>query len=249
MTKQNESAKQSEQTPLNSAKLGDMVVRLAPTPEMTKLAKEIPRRKEVLRNTVVESRGGARLLQPDPESIAAIQQATSGKVLHVPSSGAEAFAASDLARVQSWDFAKYVMEPVIADATSRFEGKLLAMRGIATSINGDFDGFGDEDHPLLDLSRTVNNGIEKPGDAFNVAVLNPEEPISVHRVTQYAENVSLHRMLEDNADKAAAMFPAVLVYDAAGLQKESGYWAVSFREGVEPSDVLLGAYILDCPEK
>jgi hypothetical protein len=54
----------------------------------------------------------------------------------------------------------------------------------------------------------------------------------------------------DAPEVAEALFPTVSVYDTSKLQKagNANVWAVEPKEGYTASDVLIAAYILDCPE-
>ena len=182
-------------------------------------------------------------ITPDSAVVQEIEKETAGKVRYM---------ARDIERIGLGGnfesrFQDTILAPIVEDIQARFPDKTIALRGVATSINGlSLPGAGD-DLVLRDIVDTVEQGSEKPGEVFNVAVLNPEDVTSVHRVTQYAAGVGLKRKRAGESAQADVMFPAILVYDVAGLERAGGAYAVSFRKDREPADVLLAGYVVDCP--
>lgn len=206
-----------------------------------------PRVEELHNGEVHDVSGRVVMIRPDREVMQRIEQETSGKVCYFPT--AEGIDISPAQRMGEPDFSDYVMEPLIAELMTRFPGKRLALRGVATSINGSLPAGEGGGYDLRDITETVASGTEKPGEVFNVAVLSSDgDSVSVHRVNQYASNVGFARKYEAGSHQEDAMFPAVLVYDLAGLAPvgDSSY-GVSFKPEAKPSDVVLGAYVLDCP--
>jgi hypothetical protein len=180
---------------------------------------------------------------PDPEVMQQIETETNGKVQYFATR-------HDRARVGSnfqGRFHSTVIEPLAEELAVRYPGKTLALRGVTTSINGLQPPESEYDLVLQDIVDTVETGTEKPGAVFNVAVLEYGEPQSVDRVSQYASDVAMRRFEADESPQADTMFPAILVYDTEGLQQAGGVYGVKFREDRDVSEVLLAAYVVDCP--
>jgi hypothetical protein len=185
-----------------------------------------------------------------------IAAASQDRVQYWPTS--DAFTEYAEHSLKAYGYATYILEPLVRHIAEHHRGKQLAFRAIETSINGTFPGR-DGDYTLLDVTQTASNGQEKPGGIiFNVAKLpavDPDDPsfsiIPIDRVVQYASEAG--RYGHDDPDRADATFPALLAYDAGGIQSPQHIekhhrpspYAVEFRPGVDPRTVLLGTYVLD----
>ncbi len=193
----------------------------------------------------ITGRGGARVIAPDPEVMEAIGVESGGRVRHFPTD----MAALDreAGNLGESGFFRCVVQPLTEHLAVEFPGKQLALRAVGVSINGyqrsDSEGLFD----LRDVTETVTTGTEKPGEVFNVQRLEPDEPYTTHQISHYANNMSGLKMLEMTDDMADAAFPAVLVYDTSGLVARDEAYGVSFAEGINPSEVLLAAYVVDSP--
>lgn len=205
-------------------------------------------RKEKLANTEVEINTGSVYITPDTEVMDAIEQSTHGKVSHFPVGDVRDDGFGLPGKGES-EFSAAIMDRLCDTLLEKYPGKTLALRGIMTSINGLQPGSGRYESDIVDIVDTVSEGIEKQGDVFNVAILDRSAPsLSVHRVTQYASGTAYNRKFSIPSEQADNIFPAILVYDAAGLRKDGqNVWGASFKEDADPGETLLQAYVLDCP--
>ncbi len=205
------------------------------------------RRVTELQNGEVRTKGGARIITPDSDVMAQITEETGGKVRYFPTPNPTEISDSVIGNPE---FSRHIMQPLIDEIVARFPGRRLSLRSFPTSINGHMPPpEGGQGYDLWDIADTVAGGRNSTamGGRFNVAPLDADERTSVHRVTQYASSVSFVRNYEmEPGEQEAATFPAVVVYDREGLQKENGVWAVSFKPDADPQDVMLAAYVLDC---
>lgn len=207
-----------------------------------------PSRVDELQNVELRTKGGARIIAPDPDVMKQITEETGGKVRYFPTPNVTDISDSTIGVPE---FSRYIMEPLIDEIIARFPGKQLSLRSFPTSINGHMPPpEGEQGYDLWDVADTVAGGRNSTamGGRFNVAPLDIDGRTNAHhRVTQYASSVSFLRAYEmEPGDQEAATFPAVVVYDREGLQREGGVWSVSFKPGVDPQDVMLAAYVLDC---
>lgn len=205
------------------------------------------RRIRTLHNGERKTVGGATLITPDEDAVWRIVDDGGGKIQYFPAP--EGFEDSPAKAVRDPEYEALVIGPLYDHLREAYPDKRLALRAVGTSINGDMPHVeGSDLGDILDITHTVIKGDEKGGGWFNVAVLGPEN-YSVHRVTQYATYVGIHKHFEEDPARHDALFPAVLVYDADGLRPTGGgTYSVEFAPGKAPEDVLLGAYLLDCPK-
>lgn len=223
---------------------------LNPTPDS-----RTERRKDVLHNGERRMPNGKVYVTPDAEVMATIEQETDGKVTYFPVHDPK----PDAFGLPGGNFHEVAFKPLCDELVRRYPDKRIALRGIMASVNGvqkDAMGLGKD---IIDIADIAQAGIEKPGDVFNVQGM-PEGGLgdgdqSLKHVSAYAEKTDFALRFytdptnETPADFRDAVFPAILVYDAAGLQSDrSDRFSATFREGVDPSQVLLGAYLLDRPQ-
>jgi hypothetical protein len=227
---------------------------------------KLPRRKSTLEN-------GQRIINgemytiPDPVVMAAIEQETAGKVTYFPARepAPDAFGGDKTGTPLYYEA---IFEPLCAELLRRFPDKNIALRAVMTSINGTLDGAMGEGADILDIAETVSRGTEKDHDVFNVQVMAnrsagpgvvdeasvSDAVTSLKYIAKYTERVGFALSYETDPtpetpdDFEDAVFPAVLVYDASGLRNtEHDRFTATFRDGVVPQEVLLGAYVLDRP--
>ncbi len=206
----------------------------------------LPPRVDTLHNVTITGRSGARLIAPDPEVMATLEAESGGKVRHFPTDMAALD--QEAPPLGEAGFSNCVVRPLTERLIAEFPGKQLALRAVGVSING-HQSESEGVYDLRDVTETVNMGTEKPGEVFNVQNLEPEtpEPTTTHQIAHYASTFGAVRALEMPEEMADAAFPAILVYDRSGLQAANGHYGVSFREGHDPSQVLLAAYVVDSP--
>lgn len=223
-----------------------------------------PPRTEQLHCKVRQNAAGARIQVPDQAVLDEITQ-SSTNIHYWPTN--PAFEASTDPRIDYW---KYVAEPLLGHLLQKYPDKQLSVRAALISINGTFperEEYREEYDfpPLYDIAEAVAKGSDKhPSHPyFNVAPLRAEDDGGVlfttgmSHVSEFADSVSVARfdLGDTEPDRAAALFAGLFVYDGNGLQDpvdkdgnllmDAGAWARSIRTDMDPSQVLLEAYILD----
>jgi hypothetical protein len=216
----------------------------------------VPQRKETLHNQVFISDGGAKLLQPDQDLVEYLV-ASCDKLEYFGSAKTSKFIESKSRMMGDPEFNTLVFEPLIEEIKKSLpEIPVLTFRGGMASINGTFMHDYGHSSFIQDVTKFVENGGDREG-VFNAATTRMDLPttdisLNLHRVVQYAAGTGFRRydIKMDAPEVAEALFPTVSVYDTSKLQKagNANVWAVEPKEGYTASDVLIAAYILDCPE-
>lgn len=221
--------------------------KLTPLPPMEVPAKYNRQpRTPFINNGVGLSRGGAKIQIPDPSLIAEIQ-ASEPRVRHFGIANTDEFLDSPLGHMSDPDIYDLVMRPFSMQVAQDYPGRRLAMRGIKTSINGAIPV--NEAMTVLDIEDVVDAGEEKLNGWFRAGGFAPEaqDPIHYH-VARYASDTDYFRTkVEDGSGRSAAVFPAILVYDADQLAFASSGYGTSFQNILKASQAVVAAYVLDCP--
>lgn len=185
---------------------------------------------------------GVHLVTPDTVLVNQIVTESNGVVEYSP---VDADFASDRLCNEEGAYARHIINPMLKHIEEQFPGKRIALRGIATSVNGDLE-IPYYNEPVRDVTAVSRHGIEKSEEYFNV----------VHHIdgTDTMSNYGLKHMHE-YASKVGRLwtegyvdlFPAILVYDADMLEEveKGGRYTVGLKDGYNPSNALLKIYITD----
>lgn len=216
----------------------------------------VPRRTETLHNQIINSDGGAKLLQPDQELVENLV-AGCDKLEYFNSAETLEFKECKARVMGDPEFNTLVFKPLIEELKQSIpELPILTFRGGMASINGTFMYDYGHSSFIQDVTKIVEKGGDREG-VFNAATTKMDLPttditLNLHRVVQYAADTGFRKydIGMDAPEVAEALFPIVSVYDSTKLQKadNANMWAVRPKEGFSASDALIATYILDCPE-
>ena len=253
----------SEQIPLSGdkANVPGFLRRQVDVPAQDAAPQTYPRRAEQLHHQLRQNTHGAQVQIPDQAVVAEITRASS-KIHYWPTDAG--FESSTDQRIDYW---KYVAEPLLTHVLQKYPDKQVAVRAAPVSINGTFltqgEDYSEESFPLYDIAEAVATGSDKhPSHPyFSVAYLSSEDgkarlDMGTNHVSEFADSVTYARWEScgDETERQDALFSALFVYDGVGLQRpideagnsvRFGAWARSIRPDLDPSQVLLEAYILD----
>jgi len=190
--------------------------------------------------------GRNRYVTPDPSVLEGVMR--EGRVHYIPATETGGSPFRDA-------YYTDIFDPLCAELRERFRGRNVALRAIATSVNGLLEGAMSIDGravDILDIADVVERGNEQGTPSFNVQRLPADDDIrdvaaGLKYIADYTQAVaSTVRYEVDNPEYKAAIFPAVLVYDADALVSTGeDRFTVRFRDGVDPSQAVLAAYVLD----
>lgn len=210
--------------------------------------------------------GNVAYATPDADVMHAITEETSDKVVYFPSripADGKSLLLGDNVRGEPL-FSAVTYGPLLGELLQRFSGRPVALRAVMASVNGTLKDVMGEGRDVLDIADVIARGQEQMG-SFNVQLMPDhgtdsdavsDAKFGTKYISSYSSRVGGDLMMCDveptdmtPPDFADSIFPAILVYDAAGLQStgEDRFMA-TFKGGLMPQDVLLGAYILDRTE-
>ena len=134
------------------------------------------------------------------------------------------------------------------------------VKRISASVNGTVRDVMGANNDIADIVDVLSLGQEKRG-SFNVQGLNvvdetdeswvQDAELSTKYISKYSYRVGFSLRFETSPtdrtpdDFEDSIFPAILVYDSDGLYATGeDRFSATFREGHDPKEVLLGAYVL-----
>lgn len=206
-------------------------------------SKAVEKRKASVENGELKSISGHTFVVPDPELIEALEEESAGRVEYFPTDR-EKFEADKDDNVHG-AYAHYVIDGLLAYIDQKYPNIPIALRGIATSINGDVysDGYGGLIH---DATYVAEQGIEQDGD-FNVVGHdqgNDTTDLRLKHMHTYALKVGMNSKF-DSDEARDSLFPAILVYRSNMLERTDDRYGVKFKAGVDPKEALLKVFITD----
>ncbi len=204
---------------------------------------KVDKRTDAIENGELRSASGHTFIVPDPRLIDALETESSGKVEYFPTDR-EGFE-SDTHNNQHGVYTRFVIDGLLARIDQEYPDVPIALRGVATSINGDVYSSG-YDGLVHDATTVAAQGVEKTGD-FNVVGYEhgtrASDNLRLKHMHTYALQVGMYSSF-DAPDVEKSLFPAILVYRSDMLKATDGYGA-EFKEGVDPKEALLKVYITD----
>lgn len=216
---------------------------------------------------------GQELVQPDPNLMSQISNESGQRVKgFLPPEYSYRDSSLDGLRkkggVEKVEYEQTVAGPLHHFVWLTFPGRELAIHSTWASINGQREvQIAGEERSVSDVVKMAEEGIadtERIENNFKIGKINPdgrvagsEENKGQSAITAVAGRIAFHCANLDKKDQDLALFPVILAYDWRSLQitselPEAEYvtaqpghsiFEARFREGVEPSEALLGVFV------